>query len=145
MAPAPIEKRNGASRRQAWEENIPLKVLPVGINYSSFRRFGKNIFINFGEIITKENIEWNAVDGVRNLSFNVQLRSQLQQLVFEIDKQDKTKQSALLEQKPSLLTNILLAIPAAAGYLFHAPLYLPAKRFTLKKIRPQRSLRLITH
>ena len=129
----PLKKGTARLAVKAWEENIPLKVLPVGINYSSFRRFGKNIFINFGEIITKENIEWNAVDGVRNLSFNVQLRSQLQQLVFEIDKQDKTKQSALLEQKPSLLTNILLAIPAVAGYLFHAPLYLPAKRFTLKK------------
>ncbi|MBK5271365.1 MAG: 1-acyl-sn-glycerol-3-phosphate acyltransferase, partial [Bacteroidia bacterium] len=39
----------------SWDENIPLRVLPVGINYSSFRRFGKNVFINFGETIEKKD------------------------------------------------------------------------------------------
>jgi 1-acyl-sn-glycerol-3-phosphate acyltransferase len=128
----PLKKGTARLAIKAWEENIPLKVLPVGINYSSFRRFGKNIFINFGEMITKENIEWNSADGIRNLSFNSQLRRQLEQLVFEIDKKDKAMQSAILEQKPSLFTKIILAIPAAAGFLLHAPLYLPVKKIVLK-------------
>jgi len=129
----PLKKGTARLAIKAWEENIPLKVLPVGVNYSSFRRFGKNIFINFGEMITKENIEWNSADGIRNLSFNSQLRRQLEQLVFEIDKKDKAMQSAILEQKPSLFTKIILAIPAAAGFLLHAPLYLPVKKIVLKK------------
>jgi 1-acyl-sn-glycerol-3-phosphate acyltransferase len=129
----PLKKGTARLAIKAWKENIPLKVLPTGINYSSFRRFGKNIFINFGEVVTKEDIEWDAADGIRNLSFNNQLRRQLEHLVFEVDKKDKAKQSIILEQKPFLLTKILLGIPAAAGWLFHAPLYLPAKIFTLKK------------
>jgi len=129
----PLKKGTARLAIKSWEENIPLKVLPVGINYSSFRRFGKNIIVNFGDIITKDNIEWNGADGVRNLSFNSQLRAQLKQLVFEIDKHDRAKQSTLLEQKPSLLTKIFLAIPAVIGFLLHAPLYLPAKSFALKK------------
>ena len=59
----------------------------------------------------------------------------MQQLVFEIDKNDKAKQSAVLERKPSIFIKILLAIPAAAGWLLHAPLYLPAKSFASKKFK----------
>ncbi|HEX5154573.1 MAG TPA: 1-acyl-sn-glycerol-3-phosphate acyltransferase [Parafilimonas sp.] len=129
----PLKKGTARLAVKAWEENIPLKVLPVGINYSSFRRFGKNIFINFGETIAKENIEWNGADGARNLSFTNQLRRQLEHLVFKIDKKDKARQSDLLEQRPSLFTKILLSVPAAAGWLLHAPLYLPVKSFVLKK------------
>jgi len=120
---------------KAWKENIPLKVLPVGINYSSFRRFGKNVFINFGEIITKEDMEWNVTDGSLHLSFNNKLRRQLEQLVFEIDKRDKAKLSAMLEKKPPHLIKNLLAIPAVAGWLLYAPLYLPVKSLALKKHR----------
>jgi len=129
----PLKKGTARLVFKAWEENIPLKVIPVGINYSSFRRFGKNVFINFGEVITKEDIEWNGSDGTRNLSFNNHLRNQMEQLVFEIDKNDKARQSALLEMKPSRFTKILLGVPAAAGFIMHAPLYLPVKNFALKK------------
>jgi 1-acyl-sn-glycerol-3-phosphate acyltransferase len=129
----PLKKGTARLVFKAWEENIPLKVLPVGINYSSFRRFGKNVFISFGEIIIKEDIEWNGTDGTRNLSFTNHLRSQMEQLVFEIDKKDKARQSALLEINPSLFTKIILAVPAAMGFIIHAPLYLPVKNFALKK------------
>lgn len=131
----PLKKGTARLAIKAWEENIPLKVLPVGINYSSFSRFGKNIFINFGEVITKEDIEWQNSDGTRNLFFNNLLRSQMQQLVFEIGKNDKVKQSAILERKPSLFIKMLLAVPAAAGWLLHAPLYLPARSFASKKFK----------
>jgi len=39
----------------------------------------------------------------------------------------------LLEIKPSLLTKILLAIPATIGWLAHAPFYLPIKYWVFKK------------
>ena len=115
------------------DENIPLKVLPVGINYSSFRRFGKNIFINFGNLFTTDEMDSKAGEGIRNQVFNNRLQQELKPLVFEIEKKDREKQKELLEIKTSLLTKILLTIPAAIGWMVHAPLYLPIKYWVLKK------------
>jgi 1-acyl-sn-glycerol-3-phosphate acyltransferase len=129
----PLKKGTARLAIQSWEENIPLKVLPVGINYSSFRRFGKNIFIRFGTPITQNDIEWNVSDGLRHQSFNTQLQNQFQQLVFEIGKSDKQNQKELLEVKISVVKKILLTIPALIGWLVHAPLYLPIRQFVYRK------------
>ena len=129
----PLKKGTARLALKTWESNIPLKVLPVGINYSSFRRFGKNIFINFGEIITKNDIEWEIAEGLRYQSFNNRLREQLSQLVFEINNADKKKQEKLLERKPAIAERILLFVPAAIGWLTHIPLYLPLKKYIWKK------------
>jgi 1-acyl-sn-glycerol-3-phosphate acyltransferase len=117
----------------AWDEDIPLEVLPVGINYSSFRRFSKNIFINFGNIMTMHDFDLNHGHGVRYQSLTANLQQQFEQLVFEIDKNDVQKQKELLERRPSLLAKILLSIPASIGFIVHAPLYLPIKSFTYKR------------
>ena len=37
----PLKKGTARLAISSWEDGIDLKVLPVGINYSSFRRFGK--------------------------------------------------------------------------------------------------------
>jgi len=129
----PLRKGTARLAFSSWEENIPLEVLPVGINYSSFRRFSKNLFINFGEIMTKNDFDLNEPDGKRNQAFNNKLEEKFHQLVFEIDKDDIQKQKLLLEKKPSLLLKIILFIPAIVGWLIHAPLYLPIKNFTYKK------------
>ena len=127
--------RKGTARLafSSWDENIALEVLPVGINYSSFRRFSKNVFINFGEIITKNDFDLNHGDGRRYHSLTNKLQEQLQQLVFEIDKNDIQKQKQILEKQSSLFAKIILFIPATVGWLLHAPLYLPIKQFTTKK------------
>ena len=119
----------------AWEQNIPLRILPVGTNYSSFRKFGKNVFINFGEIIKRDNIDMNKSDGARHLIFNNLLEQQLKQLVFEIDQNDLEKQKHLLEIKLSPVRKVLLFLPAIIGFVFHAPLYLPLKSFTWKRTK----------
>ncbi len=129
----PLKKGTARLAIKAWEENIPLKVLPVGINYSSFQRFGKNIFINFGDLIVKEDINFSEPDGLRHQSFNSKLQAQLEQLVFEIPKGDKQKQKEILELRPSLLIKFLLIIPAVIGWLIHLPIYLPLKKFTWKR------------
>jgi len=131
----PLKKGTARLALKTWENNIPLRVLPVGINYSSFQRFGKNIFINFGEIITKNDIDWNIAEGLRYQSFNNKLKEQLALLVFEIEKEDKKKQQNLLERKPSIAERILLSVPAAIGWLSHFPLYLPLKKYAWKKYR----------
>jgi 1-acyl-sn-glycerol-3-phosphate acyltransferase len=129
----PLKKGTARLAIKAWEEDISLKVLPVGINYSSFRRFGKNIFINFGKMITKEDFDITQADGLRYQDFNKKIKEQLEQLVFEIPKTDIKKQEELLKVKQSLFKQIFLAILAGAGWLFHVPLYLPLKRFTWKR------------
>ena len=129
----PLKKGTARLAYKCQQENIPLKILPVGINYSSFKRFGKNLFVNFGTIFTANDFDRTLSDGAWNQVFNNKLEQELHPLVFEIEKKDKKKQKELLEIKPSLLTKILLAIPAAIGWLFHAPLYLPIKYWVHKK------------
>ena len=129
----PLRKGTARLSFSSWEENIPLEVLPVGINYSSFRRFSKNVFINFGEIISRNDFDQDEADGKRNLAFNLKLKEQLHQLVYEINKTDIHKQKSILKKTPSLFAKIFLFIPAAIGWLVHAPLYIPIKNFTYKK------------
>ena len=131
----PLKKGTARLALKAWEENIPLKVLPVGINYSSFFRFGKNIFLNFGAIIEQQHIKKWEADGQRHQSFNAILAQQLQQLVFEIPGSDKQLQKQKLEIKQSLLKKIILTLPAIAGWIMHAPLYYTVKGLTAKKNR----------
>lgn len=138
----PLKKGTARLAIKAWEENlpagrqgIPLRVLPVGINYSSFRRFGKNIFLNFGEIIRINDIKINEPDGIRHQAFNDKLQQQLNQLVFEIPKNEKQLQEKKLSLNPGLFKKILLALPATIGWIIHLPLYLPIKRFTWRRTK----------
>jgi len=114
-------------------ENIPLKILPVGINYSSFSRFGKNIFINFGKPFTMIGFSRDQSEGLRLQAFNNHLQKELIPLVFEIERRDKKKQKEILGLKIPAIKKILLAISAAIGWLIHAPLYLPIKNWVMKK------------
>jgi 1-acyl-sn-glycerol-3-phosphate acyltransferase len=129
----PLKKGTARLAIKAWEENIPLQVLPVGINYNSFQRFGKNVFIHFGDIIKKEDINLKDPDGLKHQTFNKQLKNQLEQVVFEISKTDKKRQSEILEIKSSVLKKIFLFIPALTGCIVHVPLFLPIKKFIYQR------------
>ena len=129
----PLKKGTARLAYKCQQENIPLKILPVGINYSSFKRFGKNLFVNFGTIFTANYFDKNLSDGAWNQVFNNKLQQELRPLVFEVEKKDKKKQKELLEINPSSHTKILLAIPATIGWIIHAPLYLPIKYWVHKK------------
>lgn len=129
----PLKKGTARLALKAWEEDIPLKVLPVGINYSSFHRFGKNIFLNFGDPLTREDINMNEADGLKHQAFNDLLEQQLQQLVFEIPKSDIQQQKTRLRIAQPVFKKVLLAIPAVTGWLVHLPLYLPVKNFVWKR------------
>ena len=129
----PLKKGTARLAYICLQENVPLKILPVGINYSSFKRFGKNLFINFGNMFSLNDFDKNLSDGAFYQLFNNRLEQELKPLVYEIEKADKQKQIQLLKIKIPLLTKILLAIPATLGWLAHAPLYLPLKYWTVKK------------
>ncbi|HEX6845333.1 MAG TPA: 1-acyl-sn-glycerol-3-phosphate acyltransferase, partial [Chitinophagaceae bacterium] len=80
-----LKKGTARLAYKCLQENIPLKILPVGLNYSSFKRFGKNLFVNLGNIFTVYDFDKNLSDGAWNQVFNNALQQELRPLVFEID------------------------------------------------------------
>ncbi len=126
----PLMKGTARLAISSWQDGIDVKVLPVGINYSSYRRFGKNVFINFGNLITNDGNNNIETDGRKNLAFNSRLKDELQELVFEISTTDKKQQEKQLACRPGINKKILLFLPAFLGLLFHALLYLPVRYFT---------------
>jgi 1-acyl-sn-glycerol-3-phosphate acyltransferase len=119
----PLKKGTARLALYAWQNRIDLKVLPLGINYSSFRRYGKNIHLNFGNSISKKNLLTINSNGKSVNEFNKKLNDQLKNLVYEIDKNDSKKLEDHFYIKPSLSKKMVLFIPAIIGFLINAPLY----------------------
>ena len=119
----PLKKGTARLAISSWQDGIDLKVLPVAINYSSFKKFGKNVKIFFGDAIHKENIDYNDTHGNAIQQFNKTLQSQLDKYVFEIAPGDKATLREKFYIKQSLLKRVVLFIPAILGFLVHAPLY----------------------
>jgi 1-acyl-sn-glycerol-3-phosphate acyltransferase len=107
----------------SWQDGIDVKVLPVAINYSSFKKFGKNIKLFFGDFICKENIDNNDSHGNAIKQFNDNLKSQLSKTVFEINAGDKVLQHQHFLVTNSLLKKTVLFLPAIVGGILHAPLF----------------------
>lgn len=131
----PLKKGTARLAIQAWDAGIPLEVIPVGINYSSFTLFGKNVHLNFGKPITSAEVPPQASDGQRNNLFNQQLTKAMQELVYEIP----ATAHSLLEKKLGLpistTEKYIWWLPAKIGQLLHYPLYLPIKNYARKKFK----------
>lgn len=131
----PLKKGTARLAFQSWEKGIPLKVLPVGINYSSFFRIGKNVFINFGEVIEAKDIDLSLSEGTRLRIFNEILEEALKSLVFEIPLKDLSTQKKVLVRDLPFLKKILLFPAALFGVLVHLPLYIPIHGFVYFRYR----------
>ena len=125
----PLKKGTARLVLNAWDAGIPLQVLPVGINYSSFNRFGKNIQLNFGEKIKQHDTGPSAIYGKKIAAINDLLNQQLQKLVVEIDDGNIAARKKYFFVQQPLIKKILLSVPAISGWLLHLPIY-----FFLKKI-----------
>lgn len=125
----PLKKGTARLAISSWENGIDLKVLPVAINYSSFKKFGKNIKLFFGDVIIKEDINYKDSHGNAIRQFNETLKAELGKYVFEIDANDKTTLQNKFYVKQSFPKKILLLIPAITGLVIHAPLFLFVKWF----------------
>jgi len=123
----PLKKGTARLAISSWEEGIDLEVLPVAINYSSFKKFGKNIKLSFGNIISKEDIDYKDTHGNAIRQFNETLKEQLNKHVFEINANDRIGLQRSFYVKQSLAKRILLFIPALTGLLVHAPFFYFAK------------------
>ena len=126
----PLKKGTARLAISSWEDGIDLKVLPLAINYSSFKKFGKNIKLFFGDTISKEDINYKDSHGNAIRHFNENLKARLGKYVFEIDPGDKAALHKAFYVDQPLLKRILLFIPAIIGLLVHAPLFYTAKWIT---------------
>jgi 1-acyl-sn-glycerol-3-phosphate acyltransferase len=131
----PLKKGTARLAMTAWEQGIPLKIIPTGINYNSFTSFGKNIQLNFGEIISQENVAFKNEDayGTKIQTFNAALKLQLEKLVVQIKSVDEKSITKTFENPVSSFKKILLFIPALCAYILYAPLYIPVQKFAFKK------------
>lgn len=125
----PLKKGTARLAQSSWQEGIPLKVLPTGINYQSFNSFGKNIQLNFGNIITEKDLPVTNGYGKTINEFNDKLRNELKSLIIEVDSTEKEKLKSLFFITQPVIKKIILFLPALIGYIIHAPLYLPIKKF----------------
>jgi 1-acyl-sn-glycerol-3-phosphate acyltransferase len=126
----PLKKGTARLALTAWEQDIHLKIIPIGFNYSSFKSFGKDVHIYFGQSFSKEIIQQNDTPGTKLLSFNDTLQKELQGLVYEIEKTDFKKQQNFFPDNVSLAKRILFFLPSLIGLLAHLPLFIVVKLYT---------------
>ncbi|HWI93474.1 MAG TPA: 1-acyl-sn-glycerol-3-phosphate acyltransferase [Flavisolibacter sp.] len=126
----PLKKGTARLSITSWKMGIPLTVLPTAFNYSSFRKFGKEVHLLFGEPVNRNEVLQHETDGKLFLSFNEQLNSQLKQLVYEIKPGDKQTVRKVFPIKidPSFY---FLMLPAVVGWALHAPLFYSCKLFAV--------------
>ncbi|MFT3679980.1 MAG: 1-acyl-sn-glycerol-3-phosphate acyltransferase [Ferruginibacter sp.] len=128
----PLKKGPARLLIQAWENNIPLKAMPVGINYDAFASFGKNVQLNIGEPLSKENTALADTHGKNISRIKENLTAAMQELVLEIKEDDIETRRALFNTKLPLVKKILLCIPALAGFILHFPLFFLVKKIVKK-------------
>lgn len=131
----PLKKGTARLAISSWEDGIDLQVLPVAINYSSFKKFGKNIRLFFGDMICKEDIDYKDTHGNAIRRFNETLKAQLDKYVFEIESADKATLHKTFHVKQPLLKKIFLFLPALTGLLVHAPLFYAVKWLADKLVK----------
>ncbi len=118
----PLKKGTARLAMAAWQLNSPLRVLPLGFNYSSFRSVGKEVNLNFGEFIKLDDMYEDLSSGKAIIEFNEMLKEQLKSLVYEIPEEDTQKLRGYFSE-PSSFKRIFLALPASIGFILNAPLY----------------------
>lgn len=119
----PLPKGTARLATSAWQQGIPLQVLPVGINYDSFKKFGKEVHLHFGSPFSHEVVAGHETDGKQNLYFNAELNRQLQSLVYEIPSEEDPVYRQYFKPTVPSGKRVLLFFPALLGLLLHFPLY----------------------
>lgn len=130
----PLAKGTARLALRAWEEGIPLEVLPAGINYSNFGRVGKTVHIFFGEKIGPSFVLGGKNFGEQVRGFNNKLQQTLKPLVYELSHDELEKREQLFGFRKATITKVLGWLPASAGWLLHLPFYLPVRFFVKRKL-----------
>lgn len=127
----PLKKGTARLALSAWEEDIPLRVLPTGINFSSFKKFGKSIHLIFSEPII--NMFQHLQGGKAITAFNEELEQSLRPAVYEFHPQNLEIRKEKFGINVSKARKMMLLIPAIAGFLFLSPLYFPVRALVKRK------------
>ena len=117
----------------SWEDGINLTVLPTGINYHSFKSFGKKVRLQFGKPFAWKDLDCCKGDGAGIKQFNELLKNELLELVDHIEPENQEDLRRTFNLNITATPNRLLLIPAFIGKWFHAPLYLPISKLTQQK------------
>ncbi len=128
----PLRKGTARLAFTAWEAGIPLKILPAGLNYHAFKRFGKIVHLNFGNLISGDDVDLGEPFGKASNNFNAILKKELEGVVYEIEDKDTKRKKEIFQGEPSLFMRTILFLPAVSGLILHAPLYFPARLITEK-------------
>lgn len=130
----PLKKGTARLATSAWNDGIDLCVLPVALNYHSFKSAEKIVVLNFGTAITQEQVSGDT-EGKKLVAFNTVLAEQLSNLVFEIKASDNIKAIRDFKYKENLFEKKLLAVPALVGQLIHYPLIYLLRTAVIKKTK----------
>jgi 1-acyl-sn-glycerol-3-phosphate acyltransferase len=82
----PLKKGTARLAMSSWalkDIDAELRILPIGINYSSFNRLPKTVWVNFGEMIFKKDINLDAPEGFALNQINEKIKTQLDQYCFD--------------------------------------------------------------
>jgi 1-acyl-sn-glycerol-3-phosphate acyltransferase len=124
----PLKKGTARLAITAWEKGLPLEVIPTALNYSSFKNFGKEVHLRFGDAIPSSLVMSQQTEGKKLLRFNELLNEQLGKLVYKIKTGDhQTVRKVFSIKKENSF--YLLLLPGIAGSILHAPLFFPCKLF----------------
>ena len=113
--------KKGAARIACvcWKEGIPLKVLPLGLCYSSFDKFGKAVTINTGALLNQNDLMFQEDDAKNYILFNQLLFKKIQELIIvpSFNKQ----------------VSLLIKIIGKLGNIIHYPIYQVLRGFVRNK------------
>ena len=109
-----------------WRQGIPVRILPIWIEYSSFTAYPKQIEIRMGKVLENEEDISKLEPSVVWQKINESTAKALKELEL---------QKAKPEQRQPAFLRALLFLPAMLGAILHAPLYLPLKSIATKATR----------
>lgn len=126
----PLKKGTARLAWMCWaEQGIKnMIVQPVGINYHSFAEVPKRVHVQFAPVIAAAEYEFSNEASFYK-EFNRQLAARLSPLVLE------KWHPSLSKKKTDYLLKLMLALPALAGYMLHAPLYKLLRSIVRNKTR----------
>lgn len=115
----PLKKGTARLAFQTWQTEVNLQIVPVAINYESYNKLGKNIVLNFGPPISKNEFESFEIDGGNIKTFNEKVTQALTPLI--------TRTFKPVVERNNIIFKII--------YFLHFPVYKLLGSFVEKKTK----------
>lgn len=127
----PLKKGTARLAYKAWEHAKikDMQVLPVGMNYNSFRTAPKWIWVEIGQGLGRSDFE-TSNEARFNREFSSALHKGLAPLVMH--RQEPNDIVVTRKNLPIMLLG-LIALPTLIGFILHRPLYVFIRGFVWKK------------